>query len=338
MVPACYEHPSNPKIKLWDVPGVGSKTQGAATYWEKMELDKCDAYLIFTSCRFSENDGILANKVHSVGKKFFFVRAKIDVDLNNAAYDQGLKPLADKQEHKEPLNDDAASNQGSQTMTKEKEREELLKIREDCLKNLKGVEGNLVEVYLISNRSTEKWDFSRLTKAICDALPSLQRESVILTLQATSIEMLHDKVEILRRRILEVALLSSSVALVPLPGVSVIADIVLILRQIRRYKSNLGIPDEGTTQYSMLRTSTQQFIRQTCAHIATTKGVQDLLRLYATEQVLEEVSRLIPFVGYLGAACMSFVCTYKCLHHSLDIMKETAINVLTEKVNIPGTD
>ena len=303
-----------------------------------MELDKCDAYLIFTSCRFTENDSKLANKVHSIGKKFFFVRAKIDVDLDNAAYDQGLKPLADKQEHKEPLNDDAAFNQGSKTMTKEKEREELLKIRKDCLKNLEGMEGNLVEVYLISNRSKEKWDFSRLTKAICDALPSLQRESVILTLQATSTEMLHDKVEILRRRISKVALLSSSVALVPLPGVSLITDVVLILKEISLYKSNLGIPDEGTTEYSMLRTSTQQCIRQACAHMATTKGVQNLLRLYATEQVVEEVSRFIPFVGPVVAASMSFASTYKCLDHSLETMKETAINVMKEKVNIPGTD
>ena len=76
-VPTCYNYPSNPKIKLWDVPRVGNKTQGAATYWENMKLDKCDAYLILASGRFTENNGKLADKVRSVRKKIFFLRAKL---------------------------------------------------------------------------------------------------------------------------------------------------------------------------------------------------------------------------------------------------------------------
>ena len=149
MVLTCYKHPRYPIIKLWDVPGVGTRNERVATYWEKMELHKCDAYLIFANGRFTENVGTLADKVHSVGKKFFVIRAEIDVDLCNAMHEQGLKSFTDEQEHKE-----------------------LLKIRKDCLANLKGVERNLVDVYLISNRSPDKWDFGRLTKAIlqCDAL------------------------------------------------------------------------------------------------------------------------------------------------------------------------
>ena len=131
-----------------------------------MELDKFDAYLIFASGRFTENDSKLADKVHSIGKTFFFVRAKIDVDLRNAAHDQGLTSFTDEQEHKE-----------------------LLKIRKDCLKHLKGTESNLVDVYLISNHSPKKWDLSRLTKAIC-------------------LVMLTDKAENLGRRISKVDLLS----------------------------------------------------------------------------------------------------------------------------------
>ena len=107
---------------------------------------------------------------------------------------------------------------------------ELLKIRKDWLENLKGVESNLVDVYLISNRSPDKWDFRWLTKAFCNALPSLQWESVILTLKATSTEMLNDEIEFLRGRILKVALLLSGVVFIPVPGLSIAADIVLMLR------------------------------------------------------------------------------------------------------------
>ena len=67
-------------------------------------------------------------------------------------------------------------------------------------------------------------------------------------------------------------------------------------------------------------------MRQTCTHIATAKGVQDLLRLYATEQVLEEASRLIPFVGSVVAGSMSFACTDKCLDRYLKTIKRNSIS------------
>ena len=69
--------------------------------------------------------------------------------------------------------------------------------------------------------------------------------------------MLNDKIEFLRGRILKVALLLSGVVFIPVPGLSIAADIVLMLREISLYRSELGIPDEGTTEYSVLRTSAQ---------------------------------------------------------------------------------
>ena len=59
---------------------------------------------------------------------------------------------------------------------------------------------------------------------------------------------------------------------------------------------------------------------------------------FDAEQVLEEVSRFIPVVGPMLAGSISFACTYKCLDYCLKTMKETAINVMKDKLNIPGTD
>ena len=315
MFPTCYDHPRNPKLKLWDLPGVGTRKQTSEKYWTKMKLDRFHAYLIFANGRFTQNDGKLADMVHSVDKKFFFVRAKMDVDLSHAAHDQGLESLTAKQE-----------------------QDVLVKIRQDSLRNLEGANSNLVDVYLISNRLTDKWDYSRLTEAICDALPSLQRESAILTLKATSTKMLNEKVEILRSRIWKVAALSSGVAAIPLPGLSIAFDIGLMINEISRYRSMLGIPEEGTTAFSMLKAPLQQCIRETCTNVTSTKGIQALLSGFAAEHAVEEVSRWIPFVGTMLAGCMSFVCTYKCLDYCLSTMKETAFKVMNDALDIPRTD
>lgn len=86
------------------MPGVGTATQKAAEYWDKMtQKRKYDAYLIFANGRFTENAGYLAAKVHTAGKMFFFVRAKIDLDLSNAIHDQGLKSFTSEQEQDELL-------------------------------------------------------------------------------------------------------------------------------------------------------------------------------------------------------------------------------------------
>lgn len=76
-------------------------------YCNQVKLEGYDFFLIFTAGRFAENDLKLARKINSVGKNFFFVRTKIDVDVN-------------AEKRKRSFNEEAL----------------LQKIRADCLNNL----------------------------------------------------------------------------------------------------------------------------------------------------------------------------------------------------------
>ena len=120
--------------------------------------------------RFTQNDRLLADKVKSLGKSFFFIRTHIDVDY------------------------------GSQKRKRTFNEEEMLKsIREDCFTNLKGSAGG--DVFLISNLYPTKWDFALLTQAILDVLPFRQRECLTLSLgvlTSLSTDMLKRKAELLR--------------------------------------------------------------------------------------------------------------------------------------------
>jgi hypothetical protein len=120
--------------------------------------------------RFTENDRLLAKKVESLGKSFFFIRTHIDVDYGS-------------QRRKKSFNEEAM----------------LTTIREDCFANLKGLAGD--DVFLISNLYPTKWDFARLTQAILDVLPFRQRECLTLSLgvlTSLSTGMLRRKAELLR--------------------------------------------------------------------------------------------------------------------------------------------
>ena len=140
------------------------------TYCEKVNLEKYDTFLILSAFRFTENDLQLAKKVESIEKSFFFVRTKIDRDIDNQQFDYPDETV-------------------DSTLTI---------IKKDCQKNLSSSAASNKNTFLISNHHTDKWDFPDLRKAILDALPPHQRESLILSLTSDSMDVIKQKVKVLR--------------------------------------------------------------------------------------------------------------------------------------------
>jgi predicted GTPase len=149
-----YQYPDNPMIGLVDLPGIGTPNYpDLKTYCRKVELESYDTFLIFTATRFTVNDLELAKKVKSLGKSFFLIRSKIDVEL--------------------------MPKRGKAILDEEATLEEM---RNDCIMNVRGMISSEDQVFLIGSYDKGKWDFDRLVKAIGKALPILQRESLILSL------------------------------------------------------------------------------------------------------------------------------------------------------------
>ena len=139
-------------------------------FCEKVDLKKYNIFLILSAFRFTNNNLQVAKKVESMNKSFFFVRTKIDQDIEDQKFDY-----------------------------KEKDEESILsEIREDFQENLSGLEGSNKKVFLISNRHQEKWDFPCLREAILDALLPHQRDSLILSLTADTKDVMKLKVKALQ--------------------------------------------------------------------------------------------------------------------------------------------
>ncbi|XP_022785830.1 T-cell-specific guanine nucleotide triphosphate-binding protein 1-like [Stylophora pistillata] len=155
--PTSFNHPKNPKIKFWDLPGIGTPMYpDLETYRDKVQLGKYHTFLIFSSSRFTENDIILAKEIKKQGKSFFFIRTKIDENV--------------RAEKRKKSFSEAAM---------------LQKFRRNCMENLVDEAGKPIcsedHIFLISNHHPGKWDFGRLTRAILDALPRYRRETLNLS-------------------------------------------------------------------------------------------------------------------------------------------------------------
>ena len=308
--PKCYDHPSNPNIKFWDLPGITNPIYNGdlEMYCKNVPLDKYHTFLIFAKDRFTADDLKLAEMIRSIGKKFFFIRARIDQDVENTR--RSRLHLFDK---------DAT----------------LDEIRKDLSKNLieRGLLKDENEIFLVSSHFRAEYQFDELTQAISDSLPERQRESFILAIDTLSKNTLKGMVEVLHTRIKYAAMKSALAAAVPIPGASVAADIALIKTEIDFYKSKLGLPDEGSNKFSLLSFNTQSEIKALSTTLGTALRIGGLVAAYSTESVVEEFARYIPFIGIALASSLSYGATYYFLRKWLGKLEEIALKVLEETLS-----
>uniref|UniRef100_A0A3P8Q9Z0 IRG-type G domain-containing protein n=1 Tax=Astatotilapia calliptera TaxID=8154 RepID=A0A3P8Q9Z0_ASTCA len=78
---AAYKHPDYPNVTLWDLPGIGTPMFPAEKYLKRVEFRMFYFFIIVSETHITENDVKLALKIQEMGKKFYFVRSKIDNDL-----------------------------------------------------------------------------------------------------------------------------------------------------------------------------------------------------------------------------------------------------------------
>ena len=181
--PTPYPHPESTEIKFWDLPGVGTQSYPKdETYLVKVRVERYDFFLLFSFSRFTENDLWLAKMVAERNKKFFFIRSKIDNDL-------------DGQKRSKP-----------KTFSEEAT---LATVRDEITTQLTGAGFRKPEVFLISNFEKERWGFPDLCKQLMvQNATYLKREAMTLTLEAVSIKIIEEKKNELRKRIWWMALLA----------------------------------------------------------------------------------------------------------------------------------
>ena len=302
--PTAYDHPTNPKIKFWDLPGIGTPNYpDLETYCKEVELEKYHAFLIFTASRFTENDLNLAEKIRSIKKQFFFIRTKIDNDVRSEMRKRSFN-----------------------------ERAMLEKIRRDCAENLSDLLSNEQDIFLISNHYPSKWDFHRLTQAILCAQQTLQRESLTLSLGAfrsLSTEMLKKKVEILKGRMWMVA----AASVFP-PGLSPLAssldflspgfNLADILKEVNLYRSQLGIPEKESAEFRNLHAGSKDKVLKTYQTLT--------FSFNKNPSISDVILRLIPIIGDIK----SFHNAFHALRHSLELVEDAAFSVLEEAAEIPS--
>jgi len=301
-----YPHPTNSLLKFWDLPGVGTDRFPRQTYLSRIKVDRFDFFLLITADRFTEDDTWLGKEFAKRNKKYFFVRTKVEADISN--------------------NQQARRN-------KQNEDDVVRDIRESTQEHLKKNGCENVPVFLIDSYKLQKFDFDLLKRRLVDDFPKLKKSALVLSLQATSKEMVNLKVAELRSRMWKAAALSAAVGAIPVPGLSIAMDFGIVTKQSKFYLTQLGLDETSLKRYAELTKTDYQRLRTIVYSSLGGFEIRTIVDFCVKSAALvataaaEEGLRYIPLIGSLVAAPLSYGGTYCALKLVLDKMERVALEV-----------
>ncbi|ROL45822.1 Interferon-inducible GTPase 5 [Anabarilius grahami] len=306
MEPEVYLHPKYKNVKVWDLPGIGTPNFKADEYLKLVQFERYDFFIIIASDRFRECHTQLAEEIKNMGKKFYFVRSKIDFCITA---------------EKRKKNFD--------------QKKTLDTIREDCKNGLKKIGIEDPVVFLISGWELGKYDLNQLQERMEKELPQHKRRVLMLALPNITLEINEKKKKALEENIGKVALLSACVAVIPLPGLSIAADIAIIADELRKYYSVFGLDDPSLQKLcersgktveelkSLMKSPLHQGINT--SSILTLLGAASL---FISEDAVELLVSFIPIIGSLVAGGLSYLTVSGMLKRALNDIADDARNVL----------
>ncbi|XP_077312852.1 interferon-inducible GTPase 5-like [Lithobates pipiens] len=315
MEPKPYSHPQYKNVTFWDLPGIGSPNFNPNDYLKAVHFHQYDFFIIMSSERFRHNDMELAKEIKSMGKKFYFVRSKVDADLH-----------------------------ASQIRRKKSYNEEdiLYTIRNECIKCLNNGGIQDPKVFLLSSLELNKFDFNQMQETLEQELPSQKRHVFMLSLPNISLPILEKKRKALMKQIWKWATISCVVAAVPIPGLSVACDVGMLVIEMRKYRNAFGLDERSLVKLankfdkdvkelkSVIRSPiVVKEINKELVTTLLTRGAAGVLVL------VEYLTSNIPVIGTALAGGMSFGTTYYMLYSFLKDIAEDAVRVLEKTLESP---
>lgn len=306
-----YSHPRHRNVTYWDLPGIGTPHFKPTEYLELVKFDVFDFFLIIASDRFRHCHIQLAQAINSMGKKFYFVRSKIDADLN-----------ASKKLRRRSYNEDQI----------------LKEISYNCVKGLH--DGGIVcpRVFLLSCLELEKYDFYLMQKTLENELPSHKRHVFLLSLPNIYFQALESKRDAFRNQIWKHALASAAKASIPIPGLSVDSDIDLLVSTMKEYKEAFGLDEKSLNCLAKTFDKDVHHLRSVIRSTLVLKEITNDLVVNlmhrrelttAALMVTEYAAGTVPLIGSVAAGGVAFGTAYWLLYGFLKDIADDAGRVLS---------
>ncbi|XP_078511633.1 interferon-inducible GTPase 5-like [Lissotriton helveticus] len=304
-VPTAYQHPKLTTVRLWDLPGIGTSNFQADQYLDLVNFQRYDFFIIVASERFRENHTRLARSIRATKKNFYFVRTKVDLDLN------------------------ACRRRRKMQFSEEKVLNEILV---ECTRCLEKDGERDPKVFLLSSFELHKYDFQKLQNTLEQDLDGQKRHTLLLSFPSINKEIIRKKKCSLQRQIWKKAILAFIIS--SLPSIPVHLNMPMLMETIASYKQAFGLDDESLGSLASKVNKSPHSLRNEIISPVGRGMNQDSMKAalrtaaVAGHTASNLVEKRVPVVGNLVAGAISFVAVYILLHSSLDKLANDAQKVL----------
>ncbi|XP_036060885.1 interferon-inducible GTPase 1-like [Onychomys torridus] len=217
MIRSPYKHPKIKTLTLWDLPGIGTMNFLPKDYLEKVKFQEYEFFVIVSATRFTKLELDLAKAIRFMGKNYYFVRTKVDMDLRN-------------EKRSKPRNFD---------------REKVLQdIRSYCINSFHENNMDAPEVFLISNSHLSEYDFPALLDTLIKDLPAEKRHNFMLSLPNITEAAIDRKRKSMQQTIWLEAFKSGTLATFPVVGI-LRDDMKKMKEKLNHYRVIFGVDDES---------------------------------------------------------------------------------------------
>ncbi|KAJ8388920.1 hypothetical protein AAFF_G00126760 [Aldrovandia affinis] len=301
-----YPHPSMPTVRLWDLPGIGTPSFQPQSYLQDVGLTKYDFFIIVASERFRECHAMLARSVEQLGKRFYFVRNKVDNDLEASARRRGGKGF----------NEEAV----------------LGSMRSDCEEGLRKSGVWWPRVYLLSCFQPQRFDFPLLQETLERELEGHKRHVFLLALPNLTVAVLEKKRQALIGSMWRTAMAACLSAATS--GGAARGSIPVLMDTLRSYQHSFGLDTDSLHRLAGLTGKSYEELHR---EVQSTSGRE--LSMQSVEGMLSQVAlgqqvlvglleSRIPILGAITSGGVSFIASYCLLRSALKDLSEDAERVM----------
>ncbi|XP_023370247.1 interferon-inducible GTPase 1-like [Otolemur garnettii] len=294
-----YKHPKFPNVTFWDLPAIGTSNYQQKDYLEKVKFGEYDFFIIVSAVCFKKNDIDLAQMIQIMKKNFYFVRTKVDLDLEA---EQVFKKTAF-------------------------DREKVLQqIRNDYLNIFKQNKINEPPIFLISNRDLSEYDFPILIDTLIKDLPIQKHHIFMLSLPNVTEAAIESKRDSLKQMIWLDALKAGALAPLRMVGITSNRDVEKLKTSLNQYRVLFGVDDASLER---LAKDLQVPVKQLKATLKSPSLLQNKKEESIGEMLLKYLERVCSADGFLASG-ISFGKTYYLQLHFLNTVTEDAKVLLKE--------
>ncbi|XP_078425980.1 interferon-inducible GTPase 5-like [Cetorhinus maximus] len=298
--PAPYSRPGNPSSVFWELPSIRGSNFSSGDYLKAVEVDKYVGFFILSSTWFTQEAAALASELRRVGKQFYLIRTKIDMDTLGYREKDFIEDV-------------------------------LHVFTTDYFDNL-DIEYATARFFCVSSHHVDRFDFLKCIQALQrNSSPPLQKHALLLSLHYLANKMeLRDS---MREFIPVSAVYSCIIDPVPVEQLPYQANVHFLYKEIRLYRVLFELDHPALSKKAkLIRQPTfvlSDEIQTMMGRALTEKGVSEELLKWTEINVSVSHSyvKWVPFLKTLPGGKLSGASTIRLLDTILEKFMDDAYRI-----------